>query len=463
LGEADFFGTDNESIEEENVSGEWKPAESILECPVEFWLRDSAGASLIKGEGIIKLGHETFMVQGRFDQAFTFTYREVVTVKATDYQIQMKLSSTETLTVFNLGYRYEDFCRDFHQLRNEIIIKDMLMKEKLRYPGLKVEFSYLDEQGHETDKGSCELRLYETALMVVPTASEIIRTLYRDFKNTETADYRITITTEYGENLIFSMLGKMFDPFVRDFQGMMNELREKAQSFIMDVLPGVESSIVRKLSGLIKEGKAFQKNAVEKIDPHFWNRLEKRLEQAGIKNEYDFLKALSVAERIQIGFKRGLWGDLSGYYLWFLIPIYSLNPAHPGNIVAMEAVSEEGQKKATYFFKIVNRSEYRNFSSQEALDQKVAQFLQRINYCLSAVNFRREPIYLNEAELIKPENLSYRLAIQKIPALRSLRDCFVGRIIHSSFRQWSEDVTDLLQFNVSVSDEDVKWGKNQKS
>lgn len=430
-----------------------------MECPVEYWLQDSAEASLIKGEGVITLGQETFVVQGQFNQALTFTYREVVTVKAADYRINLELSSAETLTVFSLGYRYEDFLRDFHHLRNEIIIKDLLMKEKFCYPGVKAEFSYLDEQGRETGKGGCELRLYETVLIVVPTAGEIIRMPYRDFKNIETTDYRITIITEYNEKLIFSMLGKMFDPFVRDLQGMMNELKEKAQTFIMEVLPGEDPSIIRKFSGLVKEGKAVQKNAVEKIGLCFWNGLEQRLEQAGIKNEYDFLKALSVTERLQIGFKRGLWGDLSGYYLWFLIPIYSLNPAKPGNIVAMEAVSGEGQKKATYFFKIVNRSEYRNFSSQEALDQKVDRFLQGMNYCLSAVNFRREPIYLNEAELMKPEYSGYRFSIQKIPALRSLRDCFVGRIVHSSFQQWSEDVADLLQFNVGVSDEDAKWEK----
>jgi hypothetical protein len=128
----------------------------------------------------------------------------------------------------------------------------------------------------------------------------------------------------------------------------------------------------------------------------------------------------------------------------------------------MEAISEEGQKKATYFFKIVNRSEYRNFLNQEALDQRVDQFLQLMNSCLSAVNFRREPIYLSETELKKVEHLNYLLAVRKIPALRYLRDHFVGRIIHSSFQQWSEDVADLLQFNVSVGDEDAKWKEKSK-
>lgn len=234
MGEADFVGTGIEPVEKENIFDESKPAESILECPVEFWLQDLAEASLIKGDGVIKLAQETFMIQGRLNQTISFTYREVVKVKATNYQIRMELSSAETLTVFNLGYRYEDFLHDFHHLRNEIRLKDLLTKEKLQYPGVKAEFSYLDGLGRETDKGGCELRLYETALMVIPAAGEIIRMPYRDFKNTETADYRITITTEYDEKLIFSMLGKMFDPFVGDLQVMMNELREKAQSSVME-------------------------------------------------------------------------------------------------------------------------------------------------------------------------------------------------------------------------------------
>jgi hypothetical protein len=75
------------------------------------------------------------------------------------------------------------------------------------------------------------------------------------------------------------------------------------------------------------------------------------------------------------------------------------------------------------------------------------------------INFRREPIYLTDDALGDPKYARYRFAVLKLPSLRTLRDLFIGRVIHSSIEQWKQDVTELLKFNVCTMEDSAKWRK----
>src|SRR5208283_741479 len=96
--------------------------------------------------------------------------------------------------------------------------------------------------------------------------------------------------------------------------------------------------------------------------------------------------------------------------------------------------------------------------------KELVNFLKTINRSMIEVNFRREPIYLTENQLESTEYTQYRFAIAKIPSLKTLRDRFVGRVIHSSQEQWRADVTNLLAFNTKSIDDSEKWikGEDQK-
>jgi hypothetical protein len=75
------------------------------------------------------------------------------------------------------------------------------------------------------------------------------------------------------------------------------------------------------------------------------------------------------------------------------------------------------------------------------------------------INFRREPIFLSDDELDSPKYAQYRFAVAKIPSLRTLRNLFIGRVIHSSFDQWKNDITNLLEFNINSKHDNEKWKK----
>jgi hypothetical protein len=339
----------------------------------------------------------------------------------------------------------------------------MLMEEKVRKSGVEAEFVYLDGDGKELDKGRCEPRLYETAMVIIPEKRDPIRIPYSDILKTVEEDYTLAVTRESGEKSLFSQMGKELDPFKKALSEAINEISLKAQSSLKELLPEVDPSIIKKASRFMKEGRAAWRSDIESLSKGLWEKLEKRLEVLGIKEEYDFLKAISQKEKICIGLKRGLLGDLTGEYIWFLVPIYSIKQGEPGNAVVMEAVNDEGGGRATYLFRIMSRKDYSDQKNLDDLHKEVDRFINTISRCMIDINFRREPIYLPDEKLDEPEYQRYRFSIQKLPALQTLRQLFIGRVIHSSTEQWQKDVMDLLRFNISTKDDTVRWAKKKET
>lgn len=420
-----------------------------MECAVSSSLRNEVGQVLANGNGQARLDENNISILPKFCKPLLFSLRDMLEITEENYKIYLTLTSKENLTIFNLGYKYEDFLRVLSRLRNEILLKDMLMQETLRKSGVEAEFIYFDEDGNELQKGRCEPRLYETAIVIIPEKGELVRIPYSDILEIRDEDFNLAITTEFGEKFVFSKMGRQYDPFMKTLSDLMNELPLKVQSSLKELVPKADPSVIRKAARFIKEGRAARRSDIESISPELWEELEKKIELAGIKEKYNFLTSLGQNEKICIGLKRGILGDLTGEYIWFLIPIYSTNTEVPGNVMVMEAgdITETAEStdrstggKATYCFRLVSRKDYPNFKDIDELHKEADGFIKKINRCMLAINFRREPIYLPDDKLKEPKYQKYQFAIQKIPALRELRQLFIGRVVHSSPEQWMEDV-----------------------
>jgi hypothetical protein len=130
------------------------------------------------------------------------------------------------------------------------------------------------------------------------------------------------------------------------------------------------------------------------------------------------------------------------------------NPDEPSSTNVDTAASG----KATYFFRIMPRSDHAN-AREEEMAGELGNFIKTINRCMIDINFRREPIFLSDDELDSPKYAQYRFAVAKIPSLRTLRNLFIGRVIHSSFDQWKNDITNLLEFIINSKHDNEKWKK----
>jgi hypothetical protein len=199
---------------------------------------------------------------------------------------------------------------------------------------------------------------------------------------------------------------------------------------------------------------------VQAINSRLWQELEKKITSVGLNYSYAFLKELGRQDKIAIGFKRGLMGDLTGEYTWFLVPIYGTVEKGYGNAIAMEAAETTGEEsagKATYFFRMISRKDFPTLQATEQLDGEVDKLLKTINRCMLDINFRREPIYLPEERLDEADYVKYKIASQRIPSLQTLRNLYIGRVMHASPEQWKNDVMELLRFNVATLDDLAKW------
>jgi len=478
-----------------------------------------------KAKAIIDFDKEELSVKPSFGEVLVIPLNEILDIRGTDYKINLTLASGEKLVLSELGYAYEDFLRVLTKLRADVAQKEMLMKEAEKKAPVEAFFVYSTSSGDIIAKGDCKLALYETGLVVISESGTPMRFPYSDISQFSEDDFTLLMQTEDDEKLRFSKMGRQFDPMKTALSQVLNELSVNAQTLLREMLPSADQLAIRKIAALMKDGKAVRKSDIEAISPKAWIDLEKKLAEAGMKAEYDFLKSISRQEKICVGIKRGLMGGLTGDYIWFLAPVYSTDPGKPGNAIAMEAYSlkppEEKKEpassekpsnkgvygrgggpaiavmpqqvagaasmpaspdsyypdlkeltqdaadaekpldaggKATYFFRIAGREEYQKSKNQDELDKQVDALIKTINRCMLAINFRREPIYLDEEKLEESQYKKYRLAVQSIPALQTLRQLFIGRVIHSSPKQWEKDVKNLLDFNVK-SQGSSQWTK----
>jgi hypothetical protein len=113
---------------------------------------------------------------------------------------------------------------------------------------------------------------------------------------------------------------------------------------------------------------------------------------------------------------------------WFFFPLAAGDGG--ATHVAWEATSREG--RATYLFRL---------NPAEPTERAIAS----INRGLVALNFRREPVYL-DARTLQSE-LRYRryaIAERKVSDMERVRQAFAGRAIHRTLASWAKQIDEVL-------------------
>jgi hypothetical protein len=431
-------------------------------------LSDPSGKTTATGQAEVQLEIERIIVLPRLGETIYLSLVDILKMSALNYRLDILLSSSEVLSIFDLGYKFDDLVVRLTRARNALIMKYLLMNESIRMPAVSGRLESSTSNGESESFENCELLMYDTSMIFNPPNAEPIRVHYTRILNSDAADYALSVQTKSGHHLRFSQMGKDFESTVAEFSRAMNELSLRSQSLVKDLVPLANPLAVREAARLLGDGLAAKRSDLDAIAPEIWYGLEKKFGATSMWDGYQFLKSMARQERMAGGIKRGLMGDLTGYYVWVLAPIYG--SGQMGNAIAMEAVNISDEKMtdqiiepanagavgATYFFRLVGRQEYSKLSSAE-LDARCDELISHLNELMLDINFRREPIYLSEKELSDPKNAKYQYAAQKIPALKEMRGLYIGRVIHSSLDQWKKDVQDLLTFNISSNDDLARW------
>lgn len=404
------------------------------------------------------LGTDSLGIKFVQGEAQSYPLREVVDLVAGDYCLRLATEDGSEIILSHLGRDYENFRREMAARRNALLLSDLLMEEPLVIGGLHGVCEYQNGAQRQVFDPT-EVRLYQTALVIIPEIGTLRRVPFSDIAEITAPDFQLVVRTEYGDTFILSRLGRDLAPLKHHLDDLRHELMLKAQNLVKELLPSAGTTTVFQLAALMKEGRAVRRRELEALGATLWTELEQHLTDSEAAEEYAFLKTLGRAQDISIGFKRGL-KEGENDYLWFLVPIGSLDARRPGNAAVMEAVSPDGESRATYAFRLVDRREYPLLKTEEALQAAVDGFLRNTNRALLAINFRREPIYLSREALLRPQYARYRYAVAALPELRALRRSFIGRIAHLSPEQWQADIMSLLAFNTAVGDNEAVWSRS---
>jgi len=439
-------------------------------------------AEPVKGNAAARLEKEKLTLSAESGETFTFPLRDILEIRLNDYHLLLTFTFNESLDLFKLGFKFEDFTKKLCKFRNELILQDMLIREKVREKDVEGKFTRIDADGKEDTRGKCEIRVYDTSLTVIPETGQIFRIPLGHIKEFQPEDYGMTVVTDPGEKILLSHMGYRLDRVKKALAGALDEIMQKTLAFLQEMLPGMDAPTIRRIAHLLKEGKMAGRKEIEAISPTVWEEFEKMIALSPLADEYEFLGSLGRTDRTAVGFKRGLTGGPNRDYFWFLVPIYGGKAGGPGNAAAFEAgtiqlpasttgdenngenegeplLTQEG--KATYFFRLMGREEYAGLTDVSALERRMDEIVYSLNRCMQEVNFRREPIYLSEKKLNEQGYLKYKYAINRLPELRRLRELFIGRVAHRTPEQWRGDVSALLEFNVRSLDNREKWGKGE--
>lgn len=356
--------------------------------------------------------------------------RDIASISNTGYVISLATRSQDGYELRRLGKRHGDMAREICLAKNELLLDDLLLREKLRRPPVRCD---LEGDGRK-DKG--EVRLYQTSLVLLPDNGPLRRLRYWEVRRQEVKDLALRLELRQGE-IAMRMLGKELSPLDDDMQRARAEIGALALKTVDDLCPGLPTEARTAGAELLKEGSSAWSKDVRQASPALWNAIELRLKGLGLGSSYEYLSSRGETSWMRIGLKKSL-NEAGEEYLWFLSPI-----SRTGNAIAWEAASEEGGR-ATYFFRI---------SMEKGKDAKglEEEAVKRVAEGLIDINLRREPIYLKEEKLYRPEYTAYRHASNALPSLVELRRRFIGRVMHSDEATWAADVAEVLQFSLNSS------------
>ena len=110
-------------------------------------------------------------------------------------------------------------------------------------------------------------------------------------------------------------------------------------------------------------------------------------------------------------------------------------PVADQDTMALEVLSERDH--ATYVYRVA--------PAPAGLDRAAAgAWLAAVaSHTLLSLDFKKEPLYLPEPELLRAREGLYRAALRRLPGLRELRSRLVGRAVHTSPAAWKEQLARL--------------------
>ena len=377
--------------------------------------------------------------------------------EAGDGEVRLGLYSGQTLVLRRFGKALRDLARELLDAYRGRLVQCLLVSdldEVARFNG-RVQL----QSPSRACAGAAEVRLYESNLAVLPDAAAGFQWRLADLTAVEfdEASYAVVISCG-GERLTVGHLAKRTGELADRVRSRLAALSERTARTLHALFPFLEPGQFRQAAGLLRDGacapmtkldavhasirqvlidkvvdvdlKPYVKALAERASSQEWHAGLKLIRHGGAESDgssepAEGDEAAEPAARDPAIFEAG---DGLEVLYWFFFPLAAGTGG--ASHVAWEATSREG--RATYLFRLQPGA-------------SVEQATAAINRGLVALNFRREPVYL-DARTLESE-LRYRhfaIAQRKVPDMGRVRRAFAGRAMHRTPASWAKQIDAML-------------------
>ncbi|MDP4092606.1 MAG: hypothetical protein Q8920_04525 [Bacillota bacterium] len=409
----------------ENSNDQETAEEAIkLEYELEYVIKNDSGNEIESGFAKSIVGCKAILLTPLGLPPMKIPFSDLRKISSGNWTIELTLSDNNVILFRKLGRLYDSFLDEINDAYGKVTRKVLLMEEKLLSQFNQAFIRKIAKENLFDGEGT--IFIQETGLVIALKSGETQRIPYAFIEKLEDHQWSFLLVMKSRDEFVLERLGRETDFFRSEIYKAISSLENNALEFTMSLAPSVSPIKLRPFAKKLLDGLAVVKKDTIGV-PELWNALETRLATAGLKDSFNYLSSVSNPENFRIGIKRGLWGSLDKEYIWLFVPVLRGSK----NYIVMEASSSGSGGRATYIF--------------DASGEETEKIMDELNFCLYMINFRREPIYLTEEQLQKPENEHYRLAIERISGLKKLREKYLTRVFHKSAEQWQRDIDVILQ------------------
>ena len=432
----------------------------------KFHYLNAQGSPLLSGPCRVNFDDEALTLTPVSGSPLAFDLGDIDAFLPGDYELSLTLYTGNKVTLNQFGKAFQDLICHLREAYCQRLVRCLLLEdlqEIARFDG----FARLKSPGQDL-ASSAEFRLYQSNLAVLPTTATGFQWRIADIDSVrfDAGTWAMTLESE-GTTLTVTKLGKRTEEFKDRLEEAASAVKERSAEAARLAFPFLAPGQLQQVAEALREGRAAPLSKLKTIDPRIERALLANAVDAALKPYFDALSKHAAPSLLSAGFKISR-PDEAGekenadagpektavdaaagaeetaasdrrelpIVYWFFFPLVATSgTSAQRNIVAWEFTSASG--RATYFFRLVPPEQAGLLQDPSRSSAVVQDALQKLNWAIVLLNFRREPIYLPDESLeLQPRFHRYAIACRKIPELRRLRSSFLGRALHTSLDAW---------------------------
>jgi hypothetical protein len=201
----------------------------------------------------------------------TLEYLDMDDVWDDDYTLHLTDFAARRYDLSMLGKAYGQVLADVRKLRNDKLQHDLLLT------GVNLQDTFPGRwfRAGSAEPVSCELRVFEDLLVVVPERG-VRWGLPYSFVEAVRFDsdlYQVHVSADDGAEHVFGMLGKRSEEFLNELQRNMDALAARTARSLGFLVPGLEPAVMSKVAARMRDGRAVQQHEIDDVAPGVWPRL----------------------------------------------------------------------------------------------------------------------------------------------------------------------------------------------